>query len=341
MANNEQVVENVIKQQTIQGISQFQQNQFNQLKNAAERYVNKVEQLKNNLRNLERIDKQYRNTISGTIRNISDIMSHNDNLTKIIFEETNIFKEYLNNFLNRQIPLTYISQDGSILALSSYTERQLYSNNLTHNSAGRGRLSNFDEALNSVKIVQSEVQKIINERIAGYKIVFTEAIRRSSKNEKQMDYSPSARTYYWRLHDYHITGWSKQMQINEIAQQYADVVLNRTENFGIQEGLKQMSDSFKGHNWTRAIAKGDVDLNIEGQKISLAIKFGNQFQTEGFRQYCVFAYNILSINYASPKDIQKNIVSLSRGSGKTAQAIIKNLNQKASQLIINEVKNLT
>lgn len=340
MANdNLQKVQQVTKQQTIYAISTFEQNNFNQLKIVAQQYINKIEQLKNNLQKLEK-NKQYKNTISGTIRNIADAMSHNDNLTKIIFQETNIFKQALNHFLGREIPLTYISEDGTILALSSYTERQLYNKNLTHNSAGRGRMKNFQQALDGVKIIESEVQKIINERTLGYKHIFTQAIRRSSKNQEEMDYSPSARTYYWRLYDYHITNWSKVMQINEIAEQYADIVLNRTEQFNTEYGLKMMSDSFQGHNWTRAIKTGDVDLNIEGQKISLAIKFGNQFQTQGFRQYCVFAYNILNINYASPTDIENNIVALSRGTGKTAQAIINNLNIKANNLLVEEVSKI-
>ena len=340
------IINDSFQQKTEEGtvikISQSEIQNFKELKSAAQYYISYIQQLKANLKNFDRVNNQQ--SISSTIKNIRDKMKSNDRLTKIIFRETNIFKEKLNIFLGREIPLTYIDEEGNILALSSYTENQIYQKSLQHNTAGRGRIRDFSEALTNVSLVEHSIQKEINKRLDGYREIFTQAIRRSNKPEEEMKWKPSKGTYYWRLYDHHISGWSKPMSKNEIAEQYADVVLNRTSQFNTEYGLMYMSRFFHGHNWASAITGGDVSLYMQGQNISLAIKFGDEFQTQGFRQYAIFAYNVLNMNFATKKDIEQNIriLSISNSSSKKSLAnnIVKNLNQKYGPILSQQAQKL-
>lgn len=321
MATNEENVKKVLKDNFEEAVIDVVQIDFIELKMAALKYVHFLLQLEQEFRNIEhqaKLGEDSKATVETIMKNIATQMSRSDVKVQQIFEENFAFRNALDKFLGRKIPLVLMNQDGSVLALDETQEKQLYTNYLSKNTSGRGRMKNLEDALASLNIVESELSKALNLRLQNFKGVFQEAKRRANKPEdpeEGMRYSPSARTFYYRLYDHHVTGWSKQLSNADISEVYAKVILNRLYTNENQEYILQtMAEEYTGHDWIRAIEKGDIEINTTetgNVNLSLALKYGNTFQTEGIRQYILAAFNISIIENISKEQLSSILVRLS------------------------------
>lgn len=347
MANNEQIVGQALKDNFDNAVLDIVRIDFFELKKAALKYTKFLLELYQQLIRTQHtsnlMSKDDNLTIGVIVKRLAQEMSKSDIIVRNIFEENFNFRHALDSFLGRKIPMVLMNQDGSVLALDQAQQRELYTEYLSKNTEGRGRLKNLNDALASMKIVQSELSIALNARLANYKIVFTEAKRRAGKDEDQMNYTPSAHTIYYRLFDdYHITGWSKPVQDSEIAELYARIVLNRQVHGNIETYLEAMAKaSEEGHNWTRAIQEGDVTVKTQQGKVnlSLALKYGDSFQTQGIRQYILAAFNISVINDITPQQLEGILKRISNVySPKTIRKIVQQAGGKVEQELNNKMK---
>lgn len=321
MATNEENIKKVLKDSFEEATIDVIQIDFIELKAAALKYVHFLLQLEQEFRNIEhqvKLGEDSNATISTVVKNIAIQMSRSDAKVQQIFGENFAFRSALDRFLGRKIPLVLMNQDGSVLALTEAQEQQLYTNYLSHNTEGRGRLKKLDDALAALNIVESELSKALNLRLQNFKGVFQEAKRRAAKPEDPpagMRYPSSARTFYYRLYDHHITGWSLSLSDSDISEVYAKVVLNRLyENENQEYVLAAMAKAYQGHDFIRAIQKGDINIQTTetgNVDLSLALKYGNTFQTEGIRQYILAAFNISIIDNISKEQLSSILVNLS------------------------------
>lgn len=323
MASNEEKIKQVIKDSFENITLDIVQYDFNDLKKAANTYIQLITEhiynqkdINNKIQSWINQQKNNRDSFNIFIKDLNKKMAKRKLSASKLFSYTLDFRRVLDGFLERKIPLTLIDEDGSIIVTTQQGQSKIYKH-LSKNTAGRGRLKNLQKVLQQQGVLEKQAQEIINDRIASMKLVFSEAIRRAEKKQSDMRFSPSHRYVYYRLWDkHHITGWGGPIANNEIAERYADVVLNRTYvKQDVEWGLAALVNGFQSHNWDRAIGGGDASVSVTDQgtvDFSLAIKYGKSFQTQGIRQYIIAAFNISMIQNITKEDLSKILVNLSQ-----------------------------
>lgn len=338
MQSNEQVVYNSIIENTPPDLVKVDEGDFIQLKNAAEIFIQKVEDMINRMKHTEMTING--STIKKGIQDFYKFMRQSSTFTQEALVLQHTFETQLNGFLGRTIYLTWVSDDGHMLFFDNANIGKVYAN-VTANR-GRGNISASKmKQIGDINDLEDTLQKKIQQSQQLRSHVYQVAVARwsSNSNEGVKAYNPSNKTFYWRLHDnYHITGWTDPISSKGvIAQGYAGAVINEDPNVissNLQNSLKVLYENHIQKDSLGAAVKGDVVLDSNGH-IQFAVKEGS-FSTARFGQYLNLAYNTLQIKQISVEEYKQYLPKLVRVS-KVANNIIRDINLKVEQEVNHQI----
>ena len=327
MAANSQIRKNIEKI-TNENVYRVHQGDYNELKQASLMFLDEVGKLSKKNHNIMSKD-----TIRQQIDAIYKDMRQAERNTQQALKLQHIFEQQLNEFMGRTIYLTYVNSQGGMYIYDDANIGKLYSTATGNKGRGNIAASKMFDALD----VQQDLKQKILKSIENRKQVYQVAIRRWERNYQQdfdptktesgKAYNPSKNTFYWRLHDYHITGWTDPITNRGwIAEGYAGAVINQDEFVNskfIESSLQALWKNMKQDSIGGAI-KGDVVLKNDGS-IQFAIKSGS-FSTAKFGQYVRLAYNISQINLLTPTQFETVLPKLVNF-GKITDKIIETANQ--------------
>lgn len=319
MAN--QGLENFIKTQTSQEVYEVHYGEYDQLKNAALIFLEQINKLSWLNRNIiqQKIIKSQMDTIYANMRQA-------EKNTQKALQLQHIFEKQLNDFLGRTIYLTYVNKQGNLYIYDDANIGKLYSSATVNTGRGNISASKLFDTMDIEKDLKEKIQYSIRNKAA----VFRAAVARWEKEKTQTvkDYNPSKNTFYWRLYDYHISGWTKPFSNRGwIAQGYAGAVINEDKDVSssnLEESLKNLYEKHMKQDSIGAAIKGDIKLDDNGN-IQFAIKSGNSFSTAKFGQYIRLAYNITQIKILTPSQLESVLPKLVNFS-KITDEIIKAAN---------------
>lgn len=340
-----QIVENVLKKEAEKDICDQEQLAFITLKAAAKQFLNSVQQQSEMLTHQSLVQqmegtKALRDMVYANMKN-STIYTRN------ILEAQHQFEMVLNNFLNRKIYLTYIEDDGTLIAHSDAAVNELYKNYATANE-GRGNLtaSHIQQVLDlnkNMSVINEELKK----RAASKRGVYMTAIERWNGKPADMHYKPREKTFFWRIAHNKIGYTSPIQKQGIIAEGYAEAVIANDNTISdASDNLKELSLKILYDNYIKkdsipAAVKGDV-VEKNGY-IHYAIKQG-QFSTAKIGQYINLAYNISLLKddtlrrdfaLALPK-----LVSFSQVSQKIVQIINEDAENAVTEIIKTNLQNV-
>lgn len=340
-----QIVEKVLKKEAEKDICDQEQLAFTTLKTAAKQFLNSIQQQSEMITHQSLVQqmegtKALRDMVYANMKN-STIYTRN------ILEAQHQFEMVLNNFLNRKIYLTYIEDDGTLIAHSDAAVNELYKNYATAND-GRGNLTaeNIQKVLNlneNMSVINEELKK----RAASKRGVYMTAIERWKGKPTDMHYKRE-KTFFWRIAHNKIGYTSPIQKQGIIAEGYAEAVIANDNTISdASDNLKELSLKILYDNYIKkdsipAAVKGDV-VEKNGY-IQYAIKQG-QFSTAKIGQYINLAYNISLLRddtlrrdfaLALPK-----LVSFSQISQKIVQTINDNAENVVTEIVKASLQNVT
>ena len=213
MANlTQEQVEKLVKKVTEDFLLDEKQLNFQQFKIICKNYLNEINKQIQNL--------QTRKDLMDRIQAIGSIMHGDVSAVQRILILSHSFENALNNFLGRQIPITWVSSSGNIQIASESTMLSLYGSAKLGLSAqhditkgiqqGRsyvGRIQGVNNSIFKDKYLNPELQKIqqdLNRSAENKKRVFIQAKRRY-KRSQNMSYASNPKTQnvvkniYWRV----------------------------------------------------------------------------------------------------------------------------------------------
>lgn len=325
MTSNQIIVENKLIQDTSESVFKVHQGDYNQLKQAANYFleeVNKISQINHNIMS--------KSSIISQIREIYTKMRQAESNTQKALSLQHIFQTQLNDFMGRTIYLTYVDKEGNLNIYDDADIGQLYSMATINRGRGNISASKMFDAMDIQADLKEKIQKSIQNKAA----VFREAISRweSNKDQLKKDYNPSKNTFYWRLYDYHISGWTNPISNRGwIAEGYAGAVINedsQVTSSNMESSLKALYEKHINQDSIGGAIKGDIVLQ-KNEQIQFAIKSGS-FSTARFGQYVRLAYNILQIPKLTTQQFEKALPALVNFRKITTQ-IIQASRKKAQQ----------
>lgn len=308
MANEH--IEEYVKKITANEVYKVHQGNYEQLKYAAQIFLDRV-------RDIADLNHQIvsQNSIKTQMSKIHEYMKKDVENTRQALQLQHIFETQLNDFMGRVIYLTYVDKEGNINFYDDANIGKLYSQATKESKGRRGNIS-ASKMFETIDLEQELREKMLIS-IAERKLVYQQAIRRWEKNKTQdyvdgiplsgKDYNPSKNTFYWRLNDYHITGWTDPISNRGwIAEGYAGAVINedpQVKSKAIESSLKQLWEEHIQQDSIGGAIKGDIVLRDNGN-IQFAVKSGS-FSTARFGQYVRLAYNIQQIDILTPEQFEK------------------------------------
>lgn len=333
------IVEEMVKKKTEEAVLKEEaEKTFEELKKASKNFISELGEASENFKKQELIEK---------IANIGDLyfsMRHDSDYTRKVLASQHKFENALNKFLHRNIYLTYVDDDGNLVAYDEGAMEKIYSG--AYGNEGRGNINPeiLKDIINTDEIVNNINEKL-RESANNRNRVYLKAISRWEKNNKEgeMEYSPSINTFYWRLYDKdHVTGHTNAIKtLGVIAEGYADAVINEEEdisNDSIELSLKNLWENYIEKDSTSAIIKGDVVLKADSS-IQFAIKEG-KFSTAMIGQYIKLAHNITKINKTVFMQDFKLALPKLLSIGKTSKNIIDILEGEANDISFKLVKSI-
>lgn len=343
MANEN--VENFIKNITSEAVYKVHQGNYSQLKIAANLFLNEVDKIAQRNHKIASQD-----TIKKEITDIYKYMKEDSENTQQALQLQHIFETQLNDFMGRVIYLTYVDRQGNLNIYDDANIGQLYSQATKESKGQRGNIS-ASRMFQTIDLQQDLREKILIS-ISKRKEVYQEALYRWEKNKTQewdrdkiesgKEYYPSKNTFYWRLNDYHITGWTNPIQNRGwIAEGYAGAVINEDPSVissELQRSLKALWENHISQDSIGGAIKGDVIWKENGN-IQFAVKSGT-FSTARFGQFVRLAYNILQIDILTPSQFQKVLPKLVNFKTITNK-IIEAAQKKGKQELLQLINNLT
>lgn len=337
----QKIVEKIIEQRTIENITQEEISiSFPLLQKAANEFLIEINIASNSSSHQTLMQKLQ--AITDKIKLLYGNMRASSTYTQQVLAAQHKFENALNNFLKRKIYLTYVEEDGNIIAYDEVAIEQIYQQ--ATGNVGRGNINpNILKNITNVNNDTTSINKEIQKSVAKRQQVYLTAIQRWEENEEEKNkkYNPSFHTFYWRLFDdRHITGWTNKIDSRGvIAEGYAEAVINNEKdvlNTSIESSLFNLWHNYIKKDSIPAAVKGDITLKDDGS-MQFAIKEG-QFSTAKVGQYINLAYNITQLSnnitrqnfyLALPK-----LLSL----GKTSSKIVDILNSEAEDIVFQLVK---
>lgn len=208
----QQQIEKTIKKVTENFLSEEKQINFKQFQIICKNYLNEINKEIQNLQN--------KKNLIDRIQAIGSIMHGDASAVQRILILSHSFENALNNFLGRQIPITWVSSSGNIQIASESDILSLYGSAKLGLSAQHdvlkgiqegksyvGRIQGVNNATFKNKFLNPELQKIqedLNRSAQNKKRVFIEAKRRYN-NSENMSYASNPKhqntikNIYWRV----------------------------------------------------------------------------------------------------------------------------------------------
>lgn len=291
---------------------------------------------------------------------------------RVLSYQQGLFQKALNDFFNREMYVSYVSDDGDIDFIDQVKMIDFYKENAEIEFRGnlneRGNITkdSMKKFLNENKKIENNIKIQLLNSISQKKQVYAAAIQRWKKNQVEdwirektikgritnnkikingKQYDPSIHTFYWRLrNDRNISGWTDEIKsLGWIAQAYVDVVvfdrkevnINNYSTRGLEYGLKHLASYINQDNVPASI-KQDVVLKQQTGQIHFAVK-SDDFSLAGFSQFISLANNITKITrQLTEKDFELVLPKLIRTSQKS-QKIIEYLNKNAAQYLLKAI----
>lgn len=338
-SRNKKIIKNIIEDKSAQEIENNTIEDFLKLKEAAKIFINDV----------QTISDMYKTVLEGSLTIKDEIirfykaMSEDNKKTRNTLVAMNKFEEALNTFLGRTIYLTYVTKDGYLNYYNDAHVEDIYKTKAYKNSGGCG--VGITGLLDSNDLI-GDIRQKLRKAEEGKRMVYITAIERYQKNniEEKMKYNPSKKTYYWytNLKKHYLNHTDKISQIGDIAEGYADAVINKDRKVSdknLESSLGVLWHNHISRNTTSAIYQGDVIYNKDGN-IQFAIKSG-QFSTATVGQYYSFARNILNLKFLTKEDLlndKQTFEKLVKADDITNE-IFNYLNEKAKEQIADSLLN--
>ncbi len=332
------MVEQVLEKRARGDILKIEQENFKQLKEGAKKFLESVKfnsailSHKNLVTRMVQV-KEFNETLYGNMRSSSSY-------TQNILVAQHSFEEELNKFLKRDIYLTYVGEKGELTAYSEVALKKAYqkaTGNLGRGNISEKTLKSITDSDTEIKLINAELRKSASKRSSVYR----KALERweSNDNEKEKNYNPSEKTFYWRNGVSRILGWTDRINTRGvIAEGYAEAVINNRNDVldsYLEESLKALWGYIQKDSIPAAI-KGDIVLE-SNNNIQFAIKQGN-FSSAKIGQYINLAYHLsqLSVDIAR----QDLIVVLPRllSLSQVAQEIVDVINDKKEKAISDVIR---
>lgn len=313
--NNEANIETAVRETTAEALAEIDQDDFQGLQNAAKLFLENVQIVSDMYR-----DALSKSSLKSKITDLYKNMRAETSYTQKVLKYQHMFEVALNQFLGREIYLTYVTDSGNLNFYGDANIGKLYETA----TANRGRGNISASSLFDANDLQEDIKKDITESMMNKTMVYQTAIKRYRNNddEEHMNYNISKKTFYWWL-QYHkkLGGWTDPI-VNEgpIAEGYAGAVINQDKeinNGKIESSLAILWNRYIGKDSIGAAIKGDIVYKNNGN-IQFAVKKGS-FSTAMVRQYLILAYNILQIKQLTAAELSNPTVfnSLVRMSKRT------------------------
>ena len=338
-AINQNDIEKLVQTVTEKAIISDELISFPELKTKARLFLDKIKKAseiktqEDFISNIQEV-KSALNIIYGSMR-------LENSYTQQILYYQHEFEEELNKYLNRNIYLTYVDDNGNIIAYDDAAIKEIYSK--ATGNKGRGNITK--KVMKELQI-DDNIAKI-NEMIAienRKRIdVYSTAIQRWENNnpEEVKNYDPSIHTFYWRLHNnYNITAHTDVINTRGvIAEGYAGAVINKAPdvlNETLESSLAALWERYIEKDSIPAAVKGDVVFQEDG-RIQFAIKEGS-FSTAKVGQYINLAYNITQLSDNTLQSDFKLALPKLLNTSSVANKIIKAINEEAEDKIYQIIK---
>lgn len=339
----QKVVEEILQQETIKRLSEEEGLNFLDLKNAANNFLLSIIDIYN-----AQINKTHKEKISerlfqikSNIKSIYSEMRADTDFTRKILEIQHIFENQLNQYLQRTIYLTYVDEQGNLIAYDEAETGKIYTKataNFGRGNIGASILKDF------IKTQEQNINLDLAKNVSKRQKVYLEAVNRweSNKNETNKEYNPSKNTFYWKKAKDKIIGWTGPISSRGvIAEGYAGAVINEDpdiSNSKLEVSLKYLWEKHIQKDSIPAAIKGDIVLNSSNGAIQFAIKEGS-FSTAKIGQYINLAHNIQKLSNETLKQDFYLALPKLLSTGRTSQKIVDILNQKTEDtafLLIKE-----
>lgn len=333
MANNEQVIEQALIQETFQELQQEEAQTFFQLQTAAKIFIKNVGDYSKNdrLSNFQSL---------GSLLGLYTSMREDTDYTRQILAYQHEFENAINTFLSRTIYLTYVMEDGSLKYFDEADVGEIYKN--AFGNRGRANISSSTmKNTESTTLLESRLQQKLKESERKKKATYLEAVARYNKNksEKHMNYDPSKNTFYWwKVYHKTLGGMTSPIgNLGPIAEGYADAVINddsQVNSNNLERALQALWENHIHKDSVGAAVKGDVVLD-SNNNIQFAIKSGS-YSTAMVGQYVRLAYNIIQFKALSADELQRFLPVLSKNVGKKSKEIIEKINEQVENEVIKK-----
>lgn len=337
-------VEAIIEEITAKAVEEEEdKNAFLELKKASEYFlknIEKISELKTHKSLMEQLIsiKGKKALFYSNMRDIYDV-----SYTRRILELQHQYEKALNTFFGREIHLTYVTEDGTVLAFSDLATGKLYE--MGTRNAGR---ANFNKAMiDSIIKYNSdmdEINKRLQQSAEKRREVYSEALKRWEFYENPKTGETEVKTekehgkyfhhFYWKQlgNSY---GQSKKIGTKGlIAEAYAGAVINEDESLlGDLEGdngtLSALNKLIEKDSIPASL-KGDIVLK-SNHNIQFAIKEGS-FSSAMIGQYISIAYNITKINNINKTQLLAALPKLVKKS-RVSEKIVNAINEKGINAI--------
>lgn len=337
-----------LKDITKQSLSQEQEKTLKEFKIQCKSYLQAIDQL------IKRKNNEL--TLQSRIMVIGQLMHPSNNKLSIVqdlLNRTLEFENKFNQYLGRQIPITWISTTTGEVHIATYKDEvQLFKNaKYAVQKKGsarsyRGLISGVNENSfkNQLTGQLKELQNKINQQTKNRAEVYLQSLRRYDKTSKeQKDGDPQAlelakknigkKVQYWRKTIRgDVINWEKINSRGFIGQGYIALILNHPYSGGkIHFDTSQMPDynliaQDQIESLAEYAAKGDAvpgalqgDVKVDDGHIQLAVKQGPSFHTASITIDVAIAYAFLQSNQPyllSPQNINKSLENLIQKSAK-------------------------
>lgn len=347
MDNNEQVVNNRLKEGTAQALKKYPyQGDIKRVKTAARAFINSIQTLidtnnimdhqtkirKARVRYSEAGEAGIANDITELYNRMKEAGGPGKEITRAAIAAQEDFAKKYHEYMGRSLILSYVRTDGTVYFLNEYLVQKLYTTTTGVDSGGgRGKITaaamerfarNNSKYMKYNQNLAKELQKKLNESVNRRKIVFTTAVARRAKPAIEKHEKGVKNSFYWRegsLPYPKNMRYSKDIpDVGRIAEGYMRLIMedDPMSDESLEYLLSKLNSLIQKDSKPAAVEEdimidmktGQIKLNTGN--IGVAVKSG-EFSTPMMGQYIRLAYNFLAIPDEIPfEDIKKNIEKL-------------------------------
>lgn len=358
MANLKTIEEiiQVIKQKTEEAINSFAQLDIEDFKIICKEYISGIE--------LYLTEMEDRASLAQRIQMIGTLMHGDQTKFQNLLQLSHNFENAFNNFLGREVPLTWVNSVGDIYIASEETLAKLYSKAKVDKTKSsrtyRGTLKGVNQSMfenNHLNPKLAKLQADINESAKNKKALLLEGRRRYHKSDKMQyakKHQDQIKNIYWATtdpSDGQPKGWSNQIvSSGYITEGYVAMVINTAHDqlnevisfpanqppyiLEYQIYIKELAEKAAEGDAIPGIIKGDINANESGS-IQLAIKGGHRFSTASISGNIAIAYAMLLFpqNFPNRQSVKEALANLEKQYTAKWQQIFEAITGQVAQKI--------